>query len=177
MADQPYCSRTQALWWLHDGRWYQEVARRFGHEAANEINAAAVRFVAVRVGRSVARRLGKPVAELTRDDIVTAMELCCREMWPDRFLRVHHDESDDPGEFRLTVTRNYALHMVRLAGSLEHYRCPCDDVRAGWLEGLGLEVRENRTEGCLRDGNPACIQVSRLRPTAIQPSIEEITGP
>ncbi|MTD53349.1 hypothetical protein [Amycolatopsis pithecellobii] len=168
MTAEPGASEVQALWWLHDGRWYQEVASRFGHGTANEINAAALRVVAVRVGKTVARLMGKAADAFDHGDLVRALDLCRRRMWPDRYLRVEYAEGDDPDEVTLQLTRNYALHMVRLAGSLEHYRCPCDEVRAGWLEGLGFAVKENRTEGCLRDGDPACVQVSRLCPNSIQ---------
>ena len=52
-------------WWLHDARWYQGVAKRFGPAVANEINAEALRFVATSVGRKVARQFGgKPARDV-----------------------------------------------------------------------------------------------------------------
>jgi hypothetical protein len=39
-------------WWLHDGAWYQNVARRFGFEVANELNKECLRYMAQRTMRS-----------------------------------------------------------------------------------------------------------------------------
>ncbi|MFD4252428.1 hypothetical protein ACFWQL_22060 [Amycolatopsis thermoflava] len=164
MSDRDlHSTSTQGLWWLHDGRWYQEVARRFGHAAANEINADAVRFVAYRVGRSVARNLRKSGDEFEPTELVAALHRCVRKMWPEHYLRIDYEHGGDLGEITMVIKRNYALHMVRLAGSMEQYRCPCHAVRSGWLEGLGFEVKENRAEACMRTGDAACVQVSRYR--------------
>ncbi|MGO4759435.1 hypothetical protein AB4212_64265, partial [Streptomyces sp. 2MCAF27] len=46
------------LWWQHDANWYQGVAKRFGQQVANEINAEAMRKIALKVGQQVARRSG-----------------------------------------------------------------------------------------------------------------------
>ena len=50
--------RLRQSWWLHDARWYQGVAGRFGQAAANEINAEAMRFVARRIAAGYARDHG-----------------------------------------------------------------------------------------------------------------------
>lgn len=62
----------------------------------------------------------------------------------------------------LTLRRNFAITMVRMAGSLEGYRCPCTDIHAGWSEGLGVTLTENRAETCLRDGDKACRLLMRV---------------
>lgn len=160
--DPDFPAQLQQWWWLHDARWYQGVARRFGFDAANEINAEALRFVAERIGRHVARTLGRPVQELTWEEALAAFEQCPDLMWPshaeDRTVT-----STGPGEFEVQVHRNYALAMLRRAGSLEHYACPCLELRAGWFEGLGLDVAENRVVACLKDGGSACTYRARVR--------------
>ena len=58
-------------WWAHDAHWYQGVAKRFGQQAANEINAEALRQVAVQVGNSVGRQAG----DLTADGGIDAVTM------------------------------------------------------------------------------------------------------
>ncbi|WP_405544528.1 hypothetical protein OG478_27250 [Streptomyces phaeochromogenes] len=161
------------LWWQHDAHWYQGVAGRFGQQAANEINAEALRKVAVHVGQRVGRRSGplpdsgdngKDLEELRR-----RYDECGDRMFP-RELRNASTEVEDQGEgggggeglIVLTLRRNFAITMVRMAGSLEGYRCPCTDIHAGWSEGLGVTLTENRSESCLRDGDKACRLLMRV---------------
>jgi hypothetical protein len=153
------------LWWQHDAHWYQGVAARFGQEAANEINAEALRKVALHVGQRVARLAGplpdsgdvrKDLEELRRryDD-------CGDRMFPPE-LRNASTEVEDDDLIVLTLKRNFAITMVRMAGSLEGYRCPCTAIHAGWSEGLGVTLAENRAESCLREGDKACRLLMRV---------------
>ncbi|MFF5011017.1 hypothetical protein ACFY3G_50570 [Streptomyces phaeochromogenes] len=168
------------LWWQHDAHWYQGVASRFGQQAANEINAEALRKVAVHVGQRVGRRSGplpdsgdngKDLEELRR-----RYDECGDRMFP-RELRNASTEVEDQGEgggggeglIVLTLRRNFAITMVRMAGSLEGYRCPCTDIHAGWSEGLGVTLTENQAESCLRDGDKACRLLMRVA-TPLAPS-------
>ncbi|MFI6277361.1 hypothetical protein [Streptomyces sp. NPDC050988] len=170
------------LWWQHDAHWYQGVASRFGQQAANELNAEALRKVAVHVGQRVGRRSGplpgsgdngKDLEELRR-----RYDECGDRMFP-RELRNASTEVEDKceggdggaGLIVLTLRRNFAVTMVRMAGSLEGYRCPCTDIHAGWSEGLGVTLTENRAESCLRDGDKACRLLMRVAtPLAPVPS-------
>lgn len=148
-------SKVQQYWWLHDARWYQEVARRFGFEAANEINKAAISFVARRVARNIAKALPTPIEELNWDEVVEIVKLCPEHMWPAEFVDYTYD-SHIPGELTTRLNRNFALTMSRQAGTLNTYVCPCMELRAAWHEGLGLEVERDCIVGCLKDGADAC---------------------
>ncbi|MPY61886.1 hypothetical protein [Streptomyces spongiae] len=153
------------LWWQHDAHWYQGVAARFGQEAANEINAEALGKVALHVGQRVARfsgplpdsgDTGKDLEELRRryDD-------CGDRMFPSELRNASTEVADDD-LIVLTLKRSFAITMVRMAGSLDGYRCPCTDIHAGWSEGLGVTLTENRAESCLRDGDKACRLLMRI---------------
>jgi hypothetical protein len=153
------------LWWQHDANWYQGVAARFGQQVANEINAEAMRKVALQVGQRVARRFGplpdtgdtgKDLEELRR-----RYDECGERMFP-RELRNASTEVEEDDLIVLTLRRNFAITMVRMAGSLEGYQCPCTDVHAGWSEGLGVTLSENRATSCLRDGDKACRLLMRV---------------
>ncbi|GHB76110.1 hypothetical protein GCM10010306_082510 [Streptomyces umbrinus] len=179
------------LWWQHDAHWYQGVASRFGQQVANEINAEALRKVAVHVGQRVGRRSGplpdsgdngKDLEELRR-----RYDECGDRMFP-RELRNASTEVEDAGGsgggsgdkdgdkdggeglIVLTLRRNFAITMVRMAGSLEGYRCPCTDIHAGWSEGLGVTLTENRAESCLRDGDKACRLLMRVATPVAAPA-------
>ncbi|TDB81872.1 L-2-amino-thiazoline-4-carboxylic acid hydrolase [Micromonospora sp. KC721] len=160
-ANEPVPNQLFQWWWLHDARWYQEVAARFGFEAANEINAKALKFVSARVARSVAQGLGKPVDELEWLDVVDAFARCPTLMWPPELVDFDC-EPTGPGEFVVHSRRNFALSMLRRAGTLEHYQCPCLRMREGWFEGLGLRPVENRVEQCMREGASCCTFVARV---------------
>jgi hypothetical protein len=130
------------------------VARRFGHAAANAINAEAMRYVAVQVGRRIAREFGgRPAAD--REELRRRYDMCARWMFPSE-LRDGGTAVLDSGEIELVMRQNFAVTMVRMAGSLDTYRCPCTAIHAGWSEGLGVELVRNCATACLRDGDPAC---------------------
>lgn len=158
------------LWWQHDANWYQAVASRFGQDAANELNAEALRKVATHVGQRVGRLAGPlPDTGDTRKDLEELRRRyddCGDRMFPPELrnasTEVEEDNGDD-GLIVLTLRRNFAITMVRMAGSLDGYRCPCTDIHAGWSEGLGVTLTENRAETCLRDGEKACRLLMRVR--------------
>ncbi|GAA1085195.1 hypothetical protein [Streptomyces javensis] len=148
-------------WWLHDARWYQGVAKRFGHEVANEINAEALRYVAVQVGKRIRRQFGgKPAADL--EELRRRYDACSEWMFPNE-LRDGGTAVLPDGDIELTMRQNFAVTMVRMAGSLDGYECPCTDIHAGWSEGLGVELTRNCATACLRDGDPACRLLMRAQ--------------
>nr|WP_157168226.1 hypothetical protein [Streptomyces typhae] len=147
-------------WWTHDARWYQGVAARFGHEVANEINAEALRYVAVQVGRRIVRQCGgRPAGD--REELRRRYDLCSEWMFPSE-LRDGGTAVLANGDIELTMRQNFAVTMVRMAGSLDGYRCPCTDVHAGWSEGLGVTLTRNCATTCLRSGDPACRLLMRV---------------
>lgn len=167
-AVQDSTPRTTAMevyrqWWLHDARWYQGVATRFGHAAANEINAEALRYVATSVGKKVLRQFGgKPAASM--DELRARYDLCAERMFPNE-LRDLRTEVVDDELLEIVVRQNFAITMVRMAGSMDGYECPCTDIHGGWSDGLGVPLVENCSTGCLRHGDPACRLRMRLAGT------------
>lgn len=142
------------FWWLHDARWYQGVAKRFGQEAANEINAEALRFVARRVAAWCAREYGRQLADLPPERLFELLQRITSTMWPPDMVSVEHVGCGDD-EWETVVTNTFVPKMLRAARSLDGYRCVCLQTRAGWYEGLGLAVRDDRVE-CQFDGAAAC---------------------
>ncbi|MBV9024092.1 MAG: hypothetical protein JO362_09940 [Streptomycetaceae bacterium] len=153
------------LWWQHDANWYQGVAKRFGQQVANEINAEAIRKVAVQIGQRVARQCG-PLPETgdngkDMEELRRRFDECGDRMFP-RELRNASAEVVGDDLIVRTLRRNFAVTMVRMAGSLEGYECPCTDIHAGWSEGLGVTLSENRAASCLRHGDKACSLLMRI---------------
>jgi len=162
MTDRAELMEVYRQWWAHDAHWYQGVAKRFGQEVANEINAEALRQVALQVGRGVARRRGALPAADGMAELRSRYDECGERMFP-RELRSAGTEVVDGDTVELTVRRNFAITMLRMAGSLDGYECPCPDIHAGWSEGLGVTLSENRATACLRSGDPACRLVMRVK--------------
>lgn len=159
-APRPRTMDVYRQWWVHDARWYQGVAKRFGPEAANQINAEALRYVAAQVGRQIARQFGrKPPADM--EELRQRYDACAEWMFPSE-LRDGGTAVLDDETIELTMRQNFAVTMVRMAGSLDSYECPCTDIHAGWSEGLGVELTGNCATACLRDGDPACRLLMRV---------------
>lgn len=159
--DEPSTRDLYQWWWLHDAQWYQGVARRFGPEVANEINAEALKFVAQRVARGVAKRLGKPVGELEWPEVVAAFGQCPDRMWPAGLVDYEYEVSGE-GRFEVVIRNSFTFAMLRRAGSLETYECPCVQMREGWFEGLGLKTAENRITRCILKGAATCHLVAEV---------------
>ncbi|MFI1305019.1 hypothetical protein [Streptomyces sioyaensis] len=143
------------FWWLHDARWYQGVKKRFGQEVANEINAEALRFVGRRVGSWYANREGTPdvCSPAALRDVI---ESITRIMTNEDMMRSHTEpDPDGGGGIQTVITEHFALRMLRAARSLEGYDCPCLDMRGGWFEGFGVDVRDENRE-CMRTGGAVC---------------------
>jgi hypothetical protein len=162
MTDRAELMEVYRQWWAHDANWYQGVAKRFGQQVANEINAEALRQVAAQVGRGVARRSGPLPADGAIEELRRRYDECGERMFP-RELRDASTEVVDGDTVVLTLRRSFAVTMVRMAGSLEGYECPCTSVHTGWSEGLGVTLAENEATACLRSGDPACRLVMRVK--------------
>lgn len=160
-ADRAAMMEVYRQWWAHDAHWYQGVAKRFGQRVANEINAEALRQVAVQVGRRVAQQFGELTAADGIEGLARRYENCGERMFP-RELRSASTRVFQDDLVELTIRRNFAITMLRMAGSLDGYVCPCTDIHAGWSEGLGVTLTENRATSCLRSGDPACRLLMRI---------------
>lgn len=142
-------------WWLHDARWYQEVSAKCGTDVANELNQNAVTFVAKRVGAMVRKKVGKPLTELSMDEIIEAYRACAQAMFPPGMIdwEIEGTGGDD---FQVKLHRNFAVEMSKRAGTLETYQCPCLSLREGWFSGLGGNLAKNEIGGCLKSGDACC---------------------
>jgi hypothetical protein len=149
------------FWWLQDARWYQGVLRRFGPDAANEINAEALRHVFRHVAQWYARAHGRDVHALSTEEFASWFAGLPAATWSESML---HAEQVPTGEdeFESVITDNFALRMLRAARALPHYRCPCPAMRGGWFEGIGVEVTDERIE-CELDGADVCRHRAVLR--------------
>ncbi|MEV6122183.1 hypothetical protein AB0M23_16880 [Streptomyces sp. NPDC052077] len=161
-AGTPSDDLLRRFWWLHDARWYQGVAKRFGQDAANEVNAEAIRFVARRVAAAYARERGLRPG-LSAGELATALHDISRLMTGGSVEAATEVTGEDTWE--TSVTRNFALEMLAGAGTLEGYDCPCPQMRQGWFEGLRTRVGEDRVS-CLRTGASECRFRSRVTPSA-----------
>src|SRR5205085_9271977 len=99
-----------------------------GHAVANEVNAEALRHVATNLGRKVLRHFGgKPARDLA--ELRERYEMCADRTFP-RELRDLRATVLDDDVVEIVIRQNFAITMVRMAGSLERYECPCTEVHA-----------------------------------------------
>ncbi|GAA2133728.1 hypothetical protein GCM10009760_10210 [Kitasatospora kazusensis] len=160
-AAGPRADDVFQFWWLHDARWYQGVLKRFGQDAANEINAEAVKFVARRVAAWHVR--SNPVTRdgLTPDELAGHVAAALRLMGTGTMSEVTQQVLDEDS-FETVVSKSFALRMLRAAGTLDGYDCPCLELRAGWFEGLRVDVEDSCVE-CQRTGGEVCRFRAELR--------------
>lgn len=159
------------FWWLHDARWYQAVKARFGQEAANELNAEVMQFVARRVATLYARYLRlRPLGEDgSAKDVAGTLEALAGLMFAGT-VRLESTDFADDGTWDTVVSEHYALKMLKASRSLENYVCPCLELREGWFEGLGVTAADSVVE-CKREGAAvcrfrACLEQGREDPAA-----------
>lgn len=143
------------MWWLHDGQWYQNVAKRFGFDAANEINKEAARFMARRSMQMLVRERGVDTDEITLDEAVELYMTAAKNMWADGWVELEASITGDD-TFDVTTTKNFALQWIDKAGTLDKYDCPCLELREGWFKGLGIRKFEQGKNSCMCDGAEAC---------------------
>jgi hypothetical protein len=155
-------ARVYSWWWLHDARWYQGVASRFGFDVANEVNQEALRYMAQRVARLVAKECDVLPRRMSFPDAVDVFCRCCSLMWPKELLQFECNLTG-PDTFEIDIVRNFALDMLRRAGTLERYVCPCLALREGWFQGLDLHPIENRVTQCVLNGAERCTIFAKLQ--------------
>ncbi|MCM2429998.1 L-2-amino-thiazoline-4-carboxylic acid hydrolase [Streptomyces sp. RKAG337] len=168
MAERAVDLPLHKFWWLHDARWYQGVLKRYGQEAANEINAEAMLFVARRVARWYTARHDVDFEKLPMDEFVDRFKEIPRVMWPEDMTNYQH-HAVGPDTFETVVTEHFALKMLKAARSFDSYRCPCLEMRAGWFEGMGLTVEDSRSE-CMTSGSEVCRFRATVRRTDLDPA-------
>jgi hypothetical protein len=117
----------------NDGSWFYETAKRFGIDAANELNASVVRRFAelemVRLLRELRVDPDPSCEEASKRLIRFGLELFVGELF-------HVDVSDEPGHVSLRVVQCFAYEGVLRAGVHKEYRCGPGQRLAGWLAGM-----------------------------------------
>jgi len=124
------------MWLGCDGRWFLNVAERYGYEAANELNAAVGRSLT----RASMRKLAKVAGWGPPGDIDALKEMF--EIGYD----VYHPPPECEIELKVLDRRSLlaefhkcpVMEKVERGGGMENYRCACPLSFEGWMEALGL---------------------------------------
>ncbi|MBK2123896.1 hypothetical protein [Fangia hongkongensis] len=143
------------LWWLHDARWYQEVATEFGFAVANRLNKKILIFLAERVARQEVKKylISNKIASM--EDVIEIIQRCSQRMWPDEMVEIRY-RVESERVFEVDVTRNFALYMLRLANSLENYECPCFEIRSAWFSEMNINIKKHKITQCCMQSASAC---------------------
>lgn len=159
----PNEEKIYRYWWFHDGAWYQNVARTFGFAAANQLNKEALRYMAKRAMQTYIREQNVDVAAIQDiERLVHHFMEGAYEMWPRHWV---HLEANilGPDTFEVINYRNFAIDMLRKAGTLEHYECPGLILREGWFAGLGIKDYTQEETECVVRGDPVCRYRAQVR--------------
>lgn len=152
--------RVYRFWWLHDGAWYQNVAKRFGFEVANELNQESLRYMAMRTMQTYLRENNVDTNFANFEDFTKHLMEATLGMWPATWLQTEVHILG-PDTFDVIVTRNFAVEMLRRAGTLEHYQCPCLAARQGWFAGIGVKHYDQELK-CMVRGDDVCQLRARI---------------
>lgn len=128
--------------------------KRYGQDAANEINTEALKFVARRVAKWYTSTHGVEFAALAMTEFVKYFSHIPATMWDADMVDVEQIALGED-EWETVVSKSFSLRMLAAAGAIEGYDCPCLEMRAGWFSGMGVAVQDSCVE-CARTGGDIC---------------------
>jgi len=143
------------FWWLHDGAWYQNVAKRFGFEVTNELNQECLRYMAQRTMQAYLRENRVDTNFANIEDFTKHFMASTRLLWPANWLE-NEVHILGPDTFDVIIVKNFAVDMLRRAGTLQHYECPCLAARKGWFAGIGIKKYDDQELKCMIRGDDIC---------------------
>lgn len=148
-------------WWLHDGAWYQNVAKTYGFETANKLNKESLRSMAKRTMQTYVRERGLDSSTMDLATLVHHFMEGAGEMWPDEWVDLE-SHILGPDSFEVVLKKNFAIEMLRKAGTLEKYECTGLVLREGWFAGLGVKNYVQEEKECMVKGDPVCRFLVRI---------------
>ena len=145
------------MWLGCDGRWFLNVAERYGFEAANELNTEVGRSLT----RSSMRKLAKVAGWGPPKDVGRLKEMF--EIGYD----VYHPSPECEIELQVLDKRSLiavfhkcpVMDKVQKGGGMENYRCACPLSFEGWMEALDLDG-EARIERGPEQGPPCRVVIT-----------------
>ncbi|QKG83264.1 hypothetical protein GXN76_01485 [Kroppenstedtia pulmonis] len=150
------------FWWLHDGAWYQNVARRIGFEAANDLNKECLRYMAIRGTRSYVRENKIDTSQIQDiETLVYHFMKAPKQLWPEEWIQMEATITG-PDTFDVRLHRNFAVEWVKKAGTLDSYECPGLVLREGYFEGLNVRTYEQGERTCMCRGDDECVFWARV---------------
>jgi hypothetical protein len=145
------------MWLGCDGRWFLNVAERYGYEEANELNK--------RVNRSLTRASMRKLVKVAGWDRPSDMD-ALKEMLETGY-EVYHPPPECEIELqvlngqtlRALFHRCPVMEKVERGGGMDNYRCACPLSFEGWIEALGL-AGEARIEQGPEQGPPCEVLIT-----------------
>jgi len=134
--------------WRVDGLYFLGIEKRFGTQAATEIDRECWNTMATLESRALSKVLG-----LSADTIDSFMTLLRNSSWALDVAQKEVETSSDKGVFRVVECRT---QKTRIAKGLGEF--PCKPVRQGYLESFAMESNLNiqvRCVTCPPDEHPS----------------------
>lgn len=143
-------------WMTHDAMWFRHTTARFGIEAANEVNIAAVRSMAEVEIRRFLRLLGVEAIRSFAD-----LRALLEAMTPLVKMDFMKFEVSYPGgntlRWEWAPGDCFAYRGVAAAGLADRYRCGIFARPEAWFDALGLSYAVTpKVSGCMMHAEGRC---------------------
>lgn len=141
-------------WMTHDAMWLRHCVERFGMEAANQVNQAAVRSMATVEIRRLLQAFGIP--EVRSMDALRALVERAWELIGADFMDFECTWPA-PDTMRWEALRCFAFEGVTRLGVVDAYDCGIMPRMEAWFDALGLRYTvQPRGEGCMMHRTGSC---------------------
>lgn len=154
-------------WLTHDAMWFDQAARSFGIERANQLNRAAIGAMAPFEMRRLVRALGVDRCHLGNAGAVAGLVADGIELLTPASVagRIHISAGDgDTLEWAWEEGECFAYKGMAGFGWIDGYRCGVIYRVECWLDALGVRpLGEPSVEGCLMHATGRCAGSLDLR--------------
>ncbi len=149
------------MWLGCDGRWFLNVAERYGYEVANEMNGSVNRSLA----RSAMRRMMKVSGRglpANAAELREAIEIGYEVYHPPPECEIELQVLDDSSVEAL-FHKCPVMEKVEKGGGMQNYLCACPLSFEAWMEALGLSGEAKITKGP-EQGPPCRVKITARWP-------------
>lgn len=140
------------IWLGCDGRWFLNVAQRYGYEVANEMNKAVGRGLVRASMRKLTRFTGwKTPGDI--EDLSRIFKIAYEVYHPSPECEVEFCISDSDSLLVL-FHKCPVMEKVERGGGMQRYECACPLSFEGWMEVLGIKGKAGIESGS--EAGPPC---------------------
>jgi len=154
---QEYRWLLREMWLGCDGRWFLNVADRYGYEVANELNKVVNRSLAKSAMKKIMKVKGwGPPANV--EELKKAIETGYEVYHPSPECEVELN-TRDTWTLEALFYKCPVMSKVEKGGGMHNYLCACPLSFEAWIEALGLRGEAIITKGP-EQGSPCRVRIT-----------------